>query len=345
MYSLLLFFILLATLADNWIWFGLALGLGLLTHNQMILYLPGLIVVFVLQHKRPGMLARYQLQLMSGRLLKSLLLAGLIYAPWASTAWRQLQAVSGQYWIAPATAGRVIDILAELIAGYNMPGPAMLVVAGLGLEVLLIGLGLAIWSRRYEPVILAMGPVAVGVALSVAVTPVLISRVLIGIVPFMLILIALGGYELYKVAGHWVTVAAIAATLTIGWSLAMPATVKIDYAEAYNALGVAAGEHCYHLTAGGAIMGDYYLPQCRHITWSDAPKKPNGLSDQTIEALGIERGQFSGQDWIFATWEPFTPQAEREHLASILAGRQATQFMIMPESEFVTDSAWRLDDD
>lgn len=335
MYSLLLFFIILGTraaLAGNWALLGLSMGLGLLTHNHLALYVPGLIIIFIMEVSFSWL-----------EVSKMGLVASLIYMPWLTIAWRQLQAISGHYWILPLSPGRLVYLLVELIAGYSLTGLGLLVMAGVALALALVGLVRAIQAGAYEVIILAIMPVMIGILLSVAVAPVLIARVLIGVLPFLLLLIAWGGYDLYyHIAGHWLTVTGIAGGIIALYSM-FAAPARPDYASAYAALGVQPGDQCYHLSAGSHILASYYLPQCYHITWAGAPRKANGLSDQTIVAMGIERGDFDGHGWIFSTWEPYTPQFERDHLARIL-GRYKTRRFVILKNEFVTSSAWRIDD-
>jgi len=335
MYALLLFFILLgarAAIAGYWPLLGVSIGLGMLTHNMMALYIPGLIIIFAGEVSKPAK-----------EVSKAILVAGVIYAPWALVAWQQLRAVSGDYWILPLQPGRVGYILAQLIAGYTLTGPALLIVAALGLGLLIVGIARAIQAGSYALIILAVGPVLIGVSLSVAIAPILIARVLIGVVPFLLALIAWGGYELYKYAGHWVTVAGVVGGIVCLFAVYGQASpVKVDYQARYNALGVRAGDQCFELSAGEYLQAKYYLPQCHHIFWADAPRKPNGLSDRTIAALGIERGQLApGPAWIFATWEPYTPAAETDYLAEIVPA-EADQFVLL-ENDFVISSAWRIE--
>lgn len=115
-------------------------------------------------------------------------LAAFTWLPWAVRLVWQMQAISGNYWILRVSLGQVLYALHELVWTITLA-----VVPGL--------LGTALWylaglwtARRFPSAwrlyLLAFGPLAVGVIVSLVYQPVVVYRFLIGSSPFIYALLA-----------------------------------------------------------------------------------------------------------------------------------------------------------
>jgi uncharacterized membrane protein len=335
MYAGLLCLVLLATwsaISRDWLLFGLAAGLGLITHNLMVLYLLPLVVVYLLTSGGWG-------------LVKASPVIALPFVLWLPLAINQARAVTGSYWILPISPGRIVYVVDQVLVGSWLPTGLILPVGMIALMLLALG-SAAAWRARAWPVMaVALGPLALAVSISLLIGPVLIDRVLIGSAPFLLSLVAWGGYAAYQQAGRWSWPAGLIALAAILVSF-LTSQIRPDYTASYNSLAVLDGEHCYHLTPGSNVLAQVYLPRCDHYTWS-APRKPNGLSPETIGIIGLDERDIErvprGITWLFHTAEPFSNQAEFDELNRILNKYPASDEIILFQNEFVASRAWRLD--
>jgi uncharacterized membrane protein len=334
MYAGLLCLVLLATwsaISHDWLLFGLAAGLGLITHNLMVLYLLPLVVVYLLTSGGWG-------------LVKASPVIALPFVLWLPLALNQARSVSGSYWILPISPGRIVYVVNQVLAGSWLPTSLILPVGMIVLILLALG-SAAAWRARAWPVMaVAFGPLALGACISL-IKPVLIDRVLIGSAPFLLALVAWGAYTAYQQAGRWSWPAGVIALAAVLVTFSM-AQIRPDYTTAYNSLAVRNGDRCYHLTPGSNVLAQVYLPRCDHYTWS-APRKPNGLSPETIAVIGLVERDIErvprGTTWLFHTAEPFSNQAEFDELNRILSKYPASDELILFENDFVVSRAWRLD--
>ena len=331
MYSLLLFLVLLATMAalrGNWSLLGLAVGLGLITHYLFVIYLPVIIYLYT-RHDEAN-------------LYHAAIPAGLVALPWLPIAWAQFAAVKADYWILPLTPGRTVYTLHQVLVGSWLDESAILPVGLVALGLLTIG-SLAAWKHHHHVLLaLAWSPFVVVLALSWVIRPVLIPRVLIGSAPFLLAIIAMGAYWLYtELTGRWTWLLAVVPLLAL---VAMPFPIRPDYPAIYRQINIRPGETCYHLLPGGVIMGRTYMPQCEHVRALAWPTRPNGLSQQTVTALGLNpRPTVAGGDWLFFDYGPYTRQAELNRLNQILKNYPGSEQTILMERPAYTSIVWRLE--
>lgn len=327
MYSLLLALVLLATLATlkqrPWL-FGLAVALGLLTHNLFCLYIPGLMLLQRQTHWR-------WLETAQGYGLASTL-----YAPWAWFAWRQLGAVQGQgYWLNYYGPGHsLLDVLQVISGQWLTTWP--LVIGGF-LSLVLLGLGTlaAIQCRNWPILGLAWGPGLMAWLISWLFIPIMMPRVLIGALPFLLLLVVWGYQRLEAIAGRWAW--SLAVVPLVCW-LSVYQPIRPDYATLFASLAISPGQICAHLTPGSLLLARHYTPQCRHVLWPDWQRRPNGLSPATVAALDFPHGPLDGADWLFYTTSPFSTPQELAYLAGLPAGSASS----MVEGGFYHHQVWRL---
>ena len=180
MYSLLLYVILLAVYnAQNGYGFpfGLSLLLGALTQNMFFLYVP-----FI------GWIAW---QKMHWKSVAWAMGAGVVYSViWLPQFLGQLQNVTTAYWIPGLTPGRVVYTLYTMLAGPGHHETIIFITAPVLLLFVLAGAIIAWQNNAWNVLLLAFGPIVLGVVASILLKPVIIPRVMIGCVPFLLALIA-----------------------------------------------------------------------------------------------------------------------------------------------------------
>lgn len=185
MYALLQFLVImqiLALLTDEWALLALYTLCALYTHNYGLIYtaLIGLLALIrYLQDRSP----RKLLMLVAG-----IALPGLLWLPWSAVLLRQMSMVASGYWIAPITPGSIIQDMYLALVGYGVP-PALTLaafyamVAGLTL-IILYGVD----TRRWDLLLLGVGPLALAAAVSLAWKPIMLYRGFTAIIPFLALL-------------------------------------------------------------------------------------------------------------------------------------------------------------
>jgi len=324
MYSVLLVLVLWAVLSvqtERWWQLGAAIGLGLLTHNLMALYIPALLVIV-----RPGW-----------GLIRSGLLAGLIWVPWGPVLVNQVEAVNNGFWVLPITPGRAVYLLYHLLAGPPKE-PYFMPIALIVFALLAVGW----WPRRLSMwSVLAFGPLLLGWAISVAYTPILIPRVLIGSVPFLAMLLAYGVVTIHNRFGVWSIVPGL---IAVGLVLASTYLVDFrpDYAARYNQVPVASGDNCYHLTPASMILSKPYL-DCNHYLWPQANTLEQTLTDTTKQAMGMQQAEFAdippGKTWLFHNAGPFSTPEEFTQVKTIVGDAPP---VILDDTGVIVAQVWEV---
>ena len=189
MYSLLEFLMLAACLAmlrKRWAWFGLACGLMLYTQYYAIFYIAALGLVATIRNK--GDARRQLFMLLAG------VLAGLVFLPWAIVLQNQMHTLSGNYWMQLTGVGMLPRVLFEIL--FMPPGNAVTQIP-LMLACFAWVVGALLYAILHRPnnlgsiLWLAFLPFALAILVSLVWQPVLHYRPLIGISPFLYILLAL----------------------------------------------------------------------------------------------------------------------------------------------------------
>jgi len=326
MYALLLCLVLLAVyglLTERPMVWGLAIGAGLLTHYLFVLYLPGMVL-----------LGRRTVRSWSALLTGSGLVA-LLFAPWLPVVASQSTDVYGAYWLTYAGPGRSLLDVVQLLSGQWLSAGPLLVVSLVVLGCLFLGSGVAIRARYWEILALAWGPALLGWLISWLAMPILMPRVLIGSLPFLLLLVAWGYQRIEALAGRWAW--SLAVVPLVCW-LSVYRPIRPDYAVLYAALAIAPGQTCAHLTPGSLLLARHYTPQCRHVLWSNWQRKPNGLSPATVSALELPQGDINEADWLFYTTEPFSTPGELAYLAGVHGAASS-----LAGGGFYHHQVWRLE--
>lgn len=339
MYSLLLALILLAVWAGQqqrpWL-FGLACGLGLWTHNLMWLYLPGLYLAYMFYTHS------FEAYWRDGRIIFWTIL--IIYLPWLPSLISQIQTINSGYWISELTPGRLIYLITQLVLHNRWLNEPILISFVFIIFILLwLGFRQVLRARLWPVFVLVTYPLLCGICLSILFQPVLIDRVLIGVVPFLLLIIAWGCLDVYNEIGAKLTLSTAGiAALTMFIHL-YGVSLRPDYATAYAAIDVQPGQTCYHTSPGSHVLAAAYVPYCEHVTWPGHKPKPNGLSEATITAMGLQLGPVAEADYIFFTREPFTDPAETVYLSQLKQLRPV-QSQTIYQTEFVHSQVWRMHD-
>ena len=338
MYSLLLFCVLLTILAAlrrSWPLFGLAIGLGMLTHNLMILYLIPLAALWFISGGRWPVLRAFALALA-------------IYAVWLPTALRQAISVKNAFWVQPLSPGRVVGAVYEATAEVATNSHTLVPAAILVLILLGVGTMQAVKAGHWPVLLLAWGPPAVGVIVSLAYRPMLMSppRILIGATPFLLILAVWGFYRLKTDVGGWaiplaggVTVAALFLNLYISPS-------RLNYRAIYSTLAIEAEDSCYHLTPASIVLVDAYV-DCNHYVWPRANNLEQSLTSPTKGAMGMDRRPFEAVPgatvWLFHSDGPFSSPAEFVERERILGANPGPKIHLFSEQDILESSVWKLE--
>ena len=186
MYSLLEFQVLAACLAmlrKRWGWFGLACALMLWTQYYAIFYIATLGLVALIRNK----CEEHQ------KIFLSLALAGLAFLPWVTVLQNQMQTLQGSYWMQLTGVGMLPRVLFENL--FMPPSNAVIQIPlMLACFAWLAGALLYAFLHRSENLgsilWLAFLPFVLAVLVSLVWQPVLHYRPLIGISPFLYILLA-----------------------------------------------------------------------------------------------------------------------------------------------------------
>lgn len=338
MYSLLLFCILGAALGiwrKNFLTFGLALGLGFLSHNIMIIYAPILAGLWLWRNRWPGLL-------MAGAI------AGAVYVIWLPFAIYQIKAVKAAFWVQPLTIGRVIASIYETVAEVATNADTLIFSAIFILSILLVGTWQASKERAWAVLALAWGPLAITIIFSWTYRPVLSSpaRILIGATPFLLILLGWGVFKLYSdIGGVSIPLAAIIVFLVMISNLYVY-PVRGAFNRFYGQLPIEPTNICYHLAPASIVLVNAYIP-CNHYIWPQSNNLEQSLSDKTKSAMGMQQTRFedlpTGQVWLFHSDGPFNTEKEYLERARILSAYPNTEYQIYNQFDILSSTAWQIE--
>lgn len=360
MYAQLEFFILLAAWAvlgkhHRTLCFALA---GMLyTHNWGLIYFACIGIFYLVATYKRGP----SLDAMHAGL--SFVLAIAIWIAWANVLRSQMTAINHQYWITRLSLGQVVYYVYQQIWCASLPNPVGFIVTWIWLA---LGLVAAWRFYRHAAVIyvLTFVPLLLGVVASLAWQPILIFRVLIGIDPFLYILMAapfgwlfdLGPAliwtpwpigRLYLSARRAILVAIFVLPIII---LALPNLYNPD-ARGNNAVTV--GDYlAAHMQSGDQVVvtGDggwinlsalgYHpimLPEC-------APSL-GSLNPPTRQALGVDLHPWAnlrpGRVWLFAGWTPLLHQCVMDDLHAII--HQDNPVMVVQKDDMMMIGLWEIE--
>jgi uncharacterized membrane protein len=344
MYTLLLYCVMLATLGAiraDWKLLGLGLGFGLLTHSLMVIYAPVLLLMWGKDIYTLGQLLPKREAYLNG--LRPLALAGLIYLPWLPYAWQQVTRVSADYWLTAPTLGRVAHSLSYVVVLDKFPPWAAYHVPLAVLFFCFLGCLLALKSGQYTNLALLWGPVLILLALSYLIQPVYLSRVLVGVAPFVAFMVVSG--ITCQVSGVKILSTGLLSTVLLLSLLTFYSSpLRTDRAY-YQTIPIEAGQTCYHIEPDTLMMAGYYHPDCDHLIWfNPAGYGSDSLSQQTITALGyLPPAPTLTPDWLLFSWGPTTPSAEYKQLEKLLTAHpQAELWHKSDDSGLAGREIWRI---
>jgi len=214
MYALLQLLVIsqvLHLLRREWFFLGVYTLMALYTHNYALLY-TGLIGIWGLarelrlypfvyamgKFRAPWVfLAKYlhrwlwwQLRRsnQARALLTSITVPVVLWLPWLSVLRGQMVTVEDHYWIQPLTAGGALAAVMQIVGGFHIPDPLLpwavfTITARLTLLVIV-----GFQRRKLALLLLAFGPLAIALVVSIAWHPMLLFRGLIGSLPALALL-------------------------------------------------------------------------------------------------------------------------------------------------------------
>ena len=341
MYGLLLLIILMAfysAIKKFNGWLAILITLGLYTHNLMALYIIPLMAVYV--YTLTVNINIYSYKRIAFKVWEVLAVSFLLYLPWLPYALQQVAGVKNSFWVLPLRLGRVVFFLKTFFINQQI------IVSNTGVIIiisLLLLLGLKTKQARQWPLmVMAFGPLLIGYIIGLLIAPILISRVLIGSVPFVFIIVAYGLLELKEKWGNlawWVTLPAFFIVIFNSAFIAKPIP-KINY------LPIKAGDACLHMNTG-TIIANYNLPCTPYIhPIALNNSKAQGLGDQTIiPTFEVASINDIPNRTVWLVWGklPFTPPSEGETVNQILTATPPTRTYKLTDSEVSKFTVWQLE--
>lgn len=344
MYAMLQWLIIMqfrSVIKREWMVFTLYTILALYTHNYAIFY-SAILALIALGRELVRPVTRYQ----SGvdniftctdiiSLALSLLLAMVTWLPWSAVLYRQMDTISGNYWIPSLSLGSILQALYMAFAG-NVPDPLIPITAlCLFIGLLLLGLAGLRKPRHLGLDTLAFGPFAMAVVASIIWQPVILYRGLIGMAAP---LAALAGVSLASTTRRGAG---------IGMALFAPFVVGLVWLFGAGEVGMAkftqyipafsASLPVVHLDDSTLIMGQ---DTSAYLLDGGCPEEAGSLSQATRQAIGIRSVAISDlpEQFIFvARLFPLSTACHAAIVADISAG---SEMIGVQESELTMLGVW-----
>jgi len=295
---------------------ALLLTLAMYTQNLGALYVAPLALYLLMQDRRA---------------LRSLLPAGLAYAPWAAVMVSQAADVADGFWIpSPGSIGAVPWTLIYSTVFNRVPEALAIhssaaVMLATGASVLALRKR---WRDLWPLAALIAGPPVALYGLSLTVAPVMLDRAMVPAGGLLLALWAMGLHEMSastrRLVGPILGFTGIAALV----GFAMPLLIGAGRADQSYFDIIRAqwqpGDALYHTSISSAIVGAYYMPGYAAWVMPNASNLSQSLTVDTKSAMGLlasERafGQLPARRaWILSADTPVTSDVERALIADIL---------------------------
>jgi uncharacterized membrane protein len=252
--------------------------------------------------------------------------------------WLQAQAVGYEYWIPLTLAGRVLTVFDDLL--FFSPGSPFTIASGLVTSLTLIVLLADLGKMKEEPALslLAMVVIPFGLVVlgSVFWQPILISRVMAPVTPFLYLLIG------------WVMTRS--RRRLIAWSmLAFPTMALILSLSMFGVIGRQArdkaqfdlygdyrpGDALYHANVVSYVRWHYYRPDILQYLWPQEDGLAQGLSSQTKNAMGMQQVDFEKivcqpdgprRWWLIYARNPLSGDDEINYVNALLERYPSYQF-------------------
>lgn len=358
MYAMLEFLVLAALLSGltrKWIAFTLACVAMVYTQNYGLIYCA--VIAFVLV-------------VMDWSQVRRVVIAGVItaalYAPWVWVTIGQIAEIKNRYWIVwNMDAGAVLSILVKLFWASAMLEPGIVISYVVTFAALIIGV-YALMSEKVSTwwIVLTMAFAPVGIAwlVSVLSQPILIFRPLIGISPFLYIIVAwpLARHsaldlrqKLYVacfivplfmlgLSGYYLNIAEMK-----GEGVDAPMLGTLNYIRA----NWQDGDVIYYADDGPMIniipytdLPQYKMPACAERAGFGPVL--GSLSDLSREAIGIPIADLADvphtRAWVYAPRSPLHPQCYEDQIKDIAP--LGEQVITVDDSEYITSGVWLVEE-
>ena len=345
MYTVLQFFILLATLGlyeHRLLLMGLALVGALYTHNLGLLFVTsvGLLALF-------HWWANWRTYWSEGVLLGSGVF--LAWVPWLRVMAGQVQGIGAGFWIQDCGIGGYLLPLYRLTLGMGAVDfvEQHAAVAAVGLA------ALAWWAAKrdlndgYDLLQFVLWPAGALVLVSEVWTPLYLERIFIVSLPFQVIL-ATSALRRLRSEHRRPILVVLLPVLAICLLFQSKGTAGYG-AFAQNILEqYEEGDVIYHVNLASYIQLNYYLPEAEHVCWPDAGNLQQALTVETQEAMGIRRAE-AAEGWdgegrllVVGLLHPLTTASEERALEAALELGQARKLVAWEDSELVTAGVWEV---
>ena len=258
----------------------------------------------------------------------------------------QASNVHAAYWIPEISVGRVVYTVYRILTGPGHHEAVVLITAPLVLLIVALG----VWQARNNWRLLAWAllPPTLAAVISIA-QPVMIERILIGAVPGLLVMVALGVNAIITRLGRW-----YALTPALVWGIALASLfvtpTNADLRARYQTLNIQPGDTCYHLNASTLITVAYVHPQCRNYLWPAEQGLDQTITQATKQAMGMRQVDFeqlpAGAVWLFHYTGPHVGGAEFDEQTRILSkypimDRQLVEY----DDGIALTTVWRINTD
>jgi hypothetical protein len=356
MYALLQLLVLttlLSGLKRNWILFTLSAAAMLYTQNYGVFYLGVIICLLAVNDMRDAL-----------NLTVSGILAGMAYLPWAIVITNQMTEIEGRYWIMDAGPGAVLGALYKLFWASSMMSEGTLGSYFVTFVALILGFWALLGAKRTTWWIvmgMALAPLFAAWTVSLLWQPVLLFRPLIGIAPFLYLMVAwpvewinpqtrnraaalytacfILPVFLLGIGGYYANIADMKGEGAVSPMLDTLATIRENW-QAGDVLYYADDGPMINLMPYAADLPQYKMPACDERT-GYAPVL-GSLSDSTRAALGIPIADLADvphrRAWVFAPRSPLHPECYEAQIAAIApAGLQA---ITVDDNQFITSGVW-----
>jgi uncharacterized membrane protein len=217
------------------------------------------------------------------------LAAAVSFVPWiVGVLFGQMGMVAKGYWIQPLTLGTALYSLLQITWTAVMPGWLIFIAVPALALLVMFAIENGIKQRRFTLLVMAFGPMALAVAMSLIWEPVLLFRGLFGMIPALILLIAEASQQ--KRAWFWVAFSAPVLLIISGWMLYENNLGYIKGRHSNAVLdGPPAGAVLVHLNDSTLLPYTLYRPDVKnYYIEKHCPADHGQLSTETRAALGLE---------------------------------------------------------
>lgn len=263
--------------------------------------------------------------------LRSLIPAGLAYAPWGAVMFSQAADVANGFWIpSPGSIGAIPWSLIYSTV-FNRVPEWMAIHSSAAVMLTTAASALALrrrWRELWPLAALVFGPPAALYGLSLTVAPVMLDRAMIPAGAALLAMWAMGLHEMSqgtrRLIGPVLGFTGVIALVGFAMPL-MAGTGRAD--QSYFDLirsGWQPGDAIYHTSISSAIVGAYYMSGYPSWVMPNASNLSQSLTVETKQAMGLLQMELAFDDiparraWILAADTPVTSDTERALIADIL---------------------------